>query len=180
MGYPYRPTLGRNPVAKTAAQLDKRKRDTEKRKKLEKVIKQLAAEMPEPPVAPQPHPSEAKPPEGPGVKCLRCGGVGHLIADCDKCKGRGAMVVSCRKCSGKGVYAQKAGPCERCEARGILADGTTCPRCKGHKVQLAFSTPCAKCAGRGSLEVTCRRCGGSLKYEAPCGNCGGTGRYHRK
>lgn len=47
-------------MAKTAAQLDKRKRDTEKRKKLEKVIKQLAAEMPEPPVAPQPHPSEAK------------------------------------------------------------------------------------------------------------------------
>ena len=196
----------RNPVAKTDAQLEKRKRETEKRKKLERVIKKIAAEMPEepapaggtaraaaplrphgvsrprpdtPPVERVPAPSQSDPAD-PGVKCLRCDGVGHVLSDCDQCKGRGTMVVSCRKCSGSGTYVQKAGPCTRCAATGVLADGHKCPRCKGHKVQLAFSTPCAKCAGTGSLSVACKRCGGSLKYEAPCVTCNGTGRYHRK
>ncbi len=44
-------------MAKTNAQIEKRKRETEKRKKLEKLIKRLAAEMPEDeaaPVAPSP------------------------------------------------------------------------------------------------------------------------------
>ncbi len=188
-------------MAKTDAQLEKRKRETEKRKKLERVIKKIAAEMPEepalkggtarslelalcPPLDPTSGEKVPPPPKSdaadPGVKCLRCDGVGHVLSDCDMCKGRGTMVVSCRKCSGSGTYAQKAGPCTRCEATGVLADGHKCPRCKGHKVQISFSTPCAKCAGTGSLSVVCKRCGGSLTFQAPCVTCNGTGRYHRK
>ena len=162
-------------MAKTNAQLDKRKRETEKRKKLEKVIRNIAAEMPEDKI----EKVVASPLENSGVKCLRCDGTGHLTRDCDICNGRGTTVVSCRKCSGKGTYAQKAGPCARCEAKGVLADGTKCPRCKGHKTQLAFSSPCAKCSGGGALTVPCRRCGGNLKFEADCGNCHGTGLYRR-
>ncbi len=110
-------------MAKTAAQLDKRKRDTEKRKKLEKVIKRIAAEMPEPAAEPRPNISGDKAPEGPGVKCLRCGGVGHLIADCDKCKGRGVMVVSCRKCSGQVQGPRRDGG----ELPKVLGEGRLCP-----------------------------------------------------
>jgi len=163
-------------VAKTNAQFDKRKRETEKRKKLEKVIKQIAAEMPED----KTEKVAASPLGAPGVKCLRCDGTGHLTRDCDFCSGRGEMVVSCRKCSGKGTYAQKAGPCARCEAKGVLADGTQCPRCKGHKVQMAFSSPCSKCSGSGSFTAPCKRCGGSLKFEADCPACDGTGFFRGK
>lgn len=163
-------------MAKTNAQLDKRKRETDKRKKLEKVIKGIAAEMPEDKI----EKVAASPLEGSGVKCLRCDGTGHLTRGCDICSGRGEMVVSCRKCSGKGIYAQQAGPCARCEAMGVLADGHKCPRCKGHKVQLAFSSPCAKCAGTGSLTVPCKRCGGNLKFQADCPACEGTGCFRRK
>lgn len=38
-------------MAKTKAQIEKRKRDTEKRKKLEKLILKLAAELPDDPPA---------------------------------------------------------------------------------------------------------------------------------
>jgi len=119
-------------------------------------------------------------PTTPGVQCLRCEGTGNLLTACDRCGGQGSMVVSCRKCSGKGTYAQKAGPCARCEAKGILADGAKCPRCKGHKVQIAFSSPCAKCAGTGSLTVPCKRCNGTLQYQADCPNCKGTGIFRRE
>lgn len=37
----------RNPVAKTQAQIEKKKRETEKRKKTEKAILKLAAELPD-------------------------------------------------------------------------------------------------------------------------------------
>ncbi len=119
------------------------------------------------------------PVDGPGVKCLRCEGTGQLTRDCDMCSGRGTMVVTCRKCLGKGTYSQKAGPCARCEATGMLADGTKCPRCKGNKVQLAFSSPCTKCSGSGSLNVPCKRCNGSLHFQGNCLTCQGTGIYRR-
>lgn len=179
----------RNQVAKTDAQLEKRKRETEKRKKTEKVIRKLAAAMPD-------HPakegaissdtqevkasSQGSPLPGQAVKCLRCDGTGRLTTACSFCSGRGTVAVRCRKCSGTGIYAQEAGPCARCKAKGVLMDGTVCPRCKGHKTQMAFSTPCAQCSGTGFFQAPCKRCGGSLHVEIQCSNCEGTGYFQRK
>jgi len=163
-------------VAKTPAQIEKQKREAEKRKKRDKAILKIAREMPDDPAE-----EVVTPPiPGNGVKCLRCEGTGHLILDCDICKGQGKMVVRCRKCAGKGTYTQLAGPCSRCAATGVLEDGTQCPRCKGRKLQLEFSSPCFKCSGTGTTKVACKRCGGSLRYKSPCGNCGGTGIYQPK
>ena len=39
-------------MSKSQAQIDKKKRETEKRKKLEKTILKIASEMPDDPVAP--------------------------------------------------------------------------------------------------------------------------------
>jgi len=52
-------------VAKTKAQIEKRKRDTEKRKKLEKLILKLAAELPDTD-APSSAPAPEKAPESKG------------------------------------------------------------------------------------------------------------------
>lgn len=176
-------------MAKTQAQIEKRKRETEHRKKTEKVIRRLAAELPDP------HPekgtaspgtkgdkpsSQNNPLAGPAVKCLRCDGTGRLTSDCTFCGGRGVTAIRCRKCSGTGTYSQEAGPCARCKSQGVLTDGTECPRCKGRKTQMAFSTTCSQCSGTGSFNAPCKRCGGSLHVETICGNCNGTGLFQRK
>jgi DnaJ-class molecular chaperone len=119
-------------------------------------------------------------PAGLGVQCLRCEGSGHLSMDCDLCSGKGSVALSCRKCSGTGTYSQEPGPCSRCEAKGVLRDGTTCPRCKGLKTQKAFSSACAKCSGSGSVHLPCKKCHGSLKVIIDCKNCNGTGIYRRE
>ena len=177
-------------MSKTDAQLDKKKREVAKRKQMEKIVKKIAADMPDDQIEQKVQFDEVKINENKtdegkftgeaGVKCLRCNGAGHSISDCDICKGRGITNVSCRKCLGKGTYSQKAGPCTRCDATGVLADGHKCPRCKGYKVQIAFSSPCVKCSGAGSLDVPCKRCNGTLKYEAFCVTCSGTGLYKKK
>jgi DnaJ-class molecular chaperone len=176
-------------VAKTNAQNEKSKREFEKRKKTEKVIRKLAADMPvndanKGPTPPSTHEelpsSRSKTLPGQGVKCLRCDGTGRLTSDCTICSGRGTMAVRCRKCAGTGTFTQEAGPCARCKAKGVLLDGTKCPRCKGHKTQMAFSTTCSQCAGSGSFDAPCKRCGGSLHFEVNCSSCNGTGYFQGK
>ncbi len=173
-------------MAKTHAQIEKRKRETEKRKKTEKIIRKLAEDIPDnhsengitsPTTQEAAPPSQGKAIPGPGVKCLRCGGTGRLMSDCKMCSGRGTIPVRCRKCSGTGTYTQVAGPCARCDAKGVLVDGKICPRCKGFKTQMAFSTPCSQCSGSGSFDAPCKRCGGSLHIEINCSNCNGTGNF---
>ena len=176
-------------MAKTNAQIEKRKRETEKRKKTEKVIRKLAADIPDDHAdkgATSPNTKGEKPSAqsnllpNPAVKCLRCDGTGRLTSDCNICSGRGTMAIRCRKCSGTGTYTQEAGPCARCKATGLLVDGTVCPRCKGHKTQMAFSTTCSQCSGLGTFNAPCKSCGGSLHFEINCSNCNGTGYFQRK
>lgn len=119
-------------------------------------------------------------PAGLGVLCLRCEGSGRLSVDCDLCGGKGAVALSCRKCSGTGTYSQASGPCSRCDAKGVLRDGTPCPRCKGLKTQKAFSSACAKCSGSGSVHLPCKKCHGSLRVVTDCKTCNGTGVYRRE
>ena len=125
------------------------------------------------------HASENSDPNA-GVKCLRCDGTGRLSAVCESCKGLGVLVLSCRKCSGTGTYSQPSGPCGRCDAKGVLKDGTECPRCKGSKRQVAFSSACTRCSGTGSARLPCKVCRGSLKIEVSCKTCHGTGLFRSK
>ncbi len=167
---------------KPKPQVDKRKREIQKRKQTENLVKKLAAALPEPGGPPEAA-GRTKAPEdaeAPGVPCLRCEGTGRVTRDCSACGQRGVVAVRCRKCAGLGTYTQEAGPCARCGAKGVLADGTTCPRCKGRKTQMAFTAPCAQCTGTGTFDAPCKRCGGSLHVHTTCGNCNGTGRYTRK
>ena len=128
-------------------------------------------------IPPETDPSK---PSGAAVKCLRCEGTGRRTVPCEICKGRGVLVLSCRKCSGTGTYSQEAGPCQRCEASGVLRDGSPCPRCRGSRSQAAFSSACSKCAGSGSVNLPCKKCRGKLTVEANCETCAGTGLFRRK
>jgi len=176
-------------VAKTATQIEKRKRETENRKKTTNAVLKLAADLPDHPPAKgtrsptagtRPTAAPGQAPPGPAVKCLRCDGTGRLTSDCNICSGRGVMAVRCRKCHGIGTYTQEAGPCVRCREKGVLLDGTICPRCKGRKTQMAFTSPCAQCSGSGTFNAPCKKCGGSLRIEIHCSNCNGTGHFQRK
>jgi DnaJ-class molecular chaperone len=182
-------TIEGDQVAKTNTRLDKRNRPTGTRK-----TSVIPARKPSE-ITPDSHAakgasspsnkrmlpaSQSSPfPDG-AVTCLRCEGTGRLTCACNVCGGRGTMAIRCRKCSGSGTYTQEAGPCARCEATGVLVDGTRCPRCKGHKIQMAFSTPCAQCSGSGSFNAPCKKCGGSLHFESICITCNGTGCFQRK